>query len=177
MDNTNQTNQNDLVVPENDIVAVENDIVEAKQENSDTNTQNKTENNEASQFLDLDGVIKRSASGIEKLKQDLKIQKDMLDSAFLNDSVFQEHDRLVKEATKTRTATKQQISKQPNIAQVIEKINSLREDLKSLQQSLSSALAQYQKMTGATQIELDDGSVMEIVSTVKLVKKSAEFRP
>jgi len=196
MDNQNTDQQNDftsvpndITVPENDITTIEtppvleNDLEDADVSTTDTNTTDELTNSlntgtdQANDFLNLDGLIKRCVSGIDRVKQDLKIQKDMLDSAFLNDAVYQEHDKAVKEATKVRSGTKQAITKQSNVAQIVEKINAMREQLKDLQQSLSQSLQQYQKLSGATQIELEDGSVMEIISTVKLVKKSSEFRP
>jgi len=196
MDNQNKDPQNDLTsvpnditVPENDLTTtetppvLENDLEDTSLPLDETKTQDEVTNplntgtDQASDFLNLDGLIKRCVAGIDRVKQDLKIQKDMLDSAFLNDPVYQEHDKAVKEATKVRSRTKQAITKQQNVAQIVEKINVLKDQMKELQQSLSQSLQQYQKLSGATQIELEDGSVMEIVSTVKLVKKSSEFRP
>lgn len=139
-------------------------------------TNNQTQTG-ASDFLNLDSQIKSYVSRLENLKQELKTQKDMLDSSLLNDEVYQNHDKAAKEAAKVRAGTKQQIMKQPNISQVSEKVNGLKDEYKELQESLSEALRQYQKISGATQIELSNGEVMEIVNSVRLVKKSAEFRP
>jgi hypothetical protein len=51
----------------------------------------------------------------------------------------------------------------------------MKEELKDLQLTLSDCLARYQTMSGANQIEDDDGEIREIVKILKLVKKHSAF--
>ena len=96
----------------------------------------------------------------------------MINDAFEGDAVYREHAEKVKEAARVKTATKQQIMKQPAVAALVEKIKDLKFEVKESQTVLSDYLNQYQKSTGATSIELGDGEIMEIVSVTKLVKRS-----
>ena len=129
----------------------------------------------ANDYLNLVNQIKTLIDQVETLKEELKTQKQMYEDSFENDAVFNEHDEKVKEATKIRQATKVQILKQGNVAEISEKIGEYRTDLKGMQNTLSELLIQYQKETGATQIETNRGEVLTIVNKVKLVKiKSLE---
>lgn len=134
-------------------------------------------NGKVSDLLNLESLVKRYVNDINLAKETLKTQKEMFDSAFLNDETYREHDRLSKEANKVKNGTKQQIMRQPSVALLDEKIKDLRFQLQELQVSLSDYLSQYQKLTGATQIEMEDGQILEIVNNLKLVKKSPEYRP
>ncbi len=97
----------------------------------------------------------------------------MYDDSFQNDTTFKEHDDKVKEASKIRQATKAQILKQGNVAEISEKIIDSRADLKGMQNTLSELLIQYQKESGATQIESNKGEILRLVNSVKLVKESS----
>jgi hypothetical protein len=130
----------------------------------------------STQFLDLQSLIKRYVSSLKKAKDELKIQKDMLEATFLNDETYQLHDKAAKAAALVRAGTRTQILKQPAIAQLDEKVKDLKIQIKEVQENLSINLLEYQKQTGASQIELDDGEVLDIVPSVRLVKRSPDKR-
>lgn len=121
-------------------------------------------------FLELEGLVKQYMATIERLKAELKEKSEMLNDAFEGDAVYQEHLAKAKEANRVKNATKQQLLKQPAMQELNEKVKDLKFDIKDNQTILSDYLTQYQKASGATQIETEDGEVMEIVSVVKLVK-------
>lgn len=123
-----------------------------------------------SSFLQLEGLVKQYLATIEKLKEELKEKSQMLNDGFEGDAVYQEHLAKAKEANRIKNATRQQLLKQPAMQELDEKVKDLKFDIKDNQTILSDYLTQYQKASGATQIETEDGEVMEIVSVVKLVK-------
>ena len=126
-------------------------------------------------FLDLEAKIKRTLSLIDSAKMELKKHREMLDDAFEHDSVYHGHTKQVDEARKVRLETKQQILKDPAVAQLDEKVKSARFQTKELQEDLSKDLGRYQEMTGAKQIETENGEILDIVNNVKLVKRSAFY--
>lgn len=155
---------------------IEGEIEEASETNetlSSSTETTPTANVAVAEELNLEALIKRYISNIEITHQELKTQKEMFDSAFENDETYREHNRLAKEAAKVKSATRQQILKQPTVAALDEKIKDMKLQILEMENALSDYLQQYQKQTGATSIEGDDGEVREIVSVVKLVKRSA----
>jgi cell fate (sporulation/competence/biofilm development) regulator YlbF (YheA/YmcA/DUF963 family) len=128
----------------------------------------------ASELLSLEELIKNSVEQSDKLKNDLKAQKEMFEDSFNNNPTFREHNDRVKEARKKLSSVRQEIAKQPSVATLAQKIKDMRFDLGELNKTLSGLLDDYKQLTGATQIELRDGSIMEIVSTSKLVRRSSK---
>lgn len=125
-------------------------------------------------LLSLVELIKTNISSIDKLNLELRKQREMFDDSFNNDPVFREHSEKVKEANKTKSATKQQIMKQPSVMQLSNQVKSLRAEIKERQSSLSDYLQEYQRLTGASEIENDNGDLLRIVNSSKLVKDSGK---
>ena len=126
-------------------------------------------------LLNMESLIKGHISTIDKLTEESRKLKDMLDDIFANDETFQEHDKKAKEAAKIKSETKKQILKQPQAADLDKKIKELKSELKENQGSLSDYLQEYARMSGVNEIEGEDGEVREIVYTAKLIKKSSIF--
>lgn len=152
----------DDIVQEGEILDGVSDVAQPEKANSKT-----------ADFLHLEGLVKQYIAAIAKLQGELKEKSQMLNDAFEGDAVYQEHAQKAKEANRVKSATKQQILKQPAVAELNERVRNLRFDIKENQALLSDYLAQYQKATGATQIEDEEGEVLEIVSVIKLVKRSS----
>lgn len=122
--------------------------------------------------FNLESLIKQHISSITRLEEELSKYKDMLDDIFTNDTTYKKHDENVKEAVKIRTATKQQIMKQPQAADLAEKVKSFRSQIKENKEALSDYLREFQRLSGISEIEGEDGELREIIYTAKLVKKS-----
>lgn len=126
-------------------------------------------------ILNMESLIKGHIATIDKLTEESRKLKDMLDDIFANDPTFQEHDKKAKEAAKVKGETKKQILKQPQAADLDKKLKELKSELKENQGSLSDYLQEYARMSGVNEIEGDDGEVREIVYTAKLIKRSSAF--
>ena len=122
-------------------------------------------------IIELEGSIKGHLSAIDRLSEELKKHREMLEDIFTNDSTYQQHSEQAKEATKIKTKTKQQILKQPHVADISNKVKDMRSELKELKEALSDYLREYQRLSGVNEIEGDDGEIREIVYVAKLVKK------
>lgn len=128
-------------------------------------------------LLNMEGLIKSHISSIDRLQEQVEKHQSLLDNIFENDSTYKEHEKDAKEAARIKSATKQQILKQPQAADLFNKVKTFRSELKEHKASLSDYLREYQKMSGLTEIEGDDGETREIVYSAKLVKKSSKYRP
>lgn len=126
-------------------------------------------------LINMEGMIKNYISSIDKLNQESKKLKEMLDDIFNNDPTYTKHAEAAKEAAKVKQNTKSQILKQPQAADLDAKIKEIKSQLKENQASLSDYLQEYARMAGVSEIEGEDGEVREIVYTAKLVKKSSIF--
>ena len=120
----------------------------------------------------LESLIKSYIAKIGMLEKELKEKNRMLKDAFESDAVYKEHADKAKEANRIKSATKEQILKQPSLAELGERIKDLRFDVNEQQAVLADYLSQYQQQTGANQIEVGDGEVMDIITVVKLSKRS-----
>ncbi|MGI8419887.1 MAG: hypothetical protein ACR2LN_04550 [Candidatus Levyibacteriota bacterium] len=127
---------------------------------------------QASGLLNLEELIKNHIDSIDKLKLELKDQREMYEDSFNNNPTYREHDEKVKEVSKAKNGVRQEISKQPSVAMLAQKVKDIRFDISEQGKTLSDLLQDYREQTGATSIETRDGKVLEIVSTARLVKRS-----
>jgi len=128
-------------------------------------------NQATSDFLNLESLIKSYVAKIDLAEKELREKNQMLKDAFESDAVYKEHADKAKEANRIKSATKQQILKQPNLAELNERIKDIKFAVNEQQAVLTDYLSQYQQQTGANQIEVGDGEVMDIITVVKLSRR------
>lgn len=155
----------------------QDDVIEADviEEHADVDSSSTV--NAAAAMLNLEELIKNHIDSLDKLRNEMKEQREMYEDSFNNNPTYREHQEKVKEATKGRSQVRQQIAKQPSVAVLDQKIKDMRFDIKEKQQTLSDLLADYKEQTGATSIETRNGQVLEIVSTARLVRKNSKYNP
>lgn len=129
--------------------------------------------NGATVLLELEATIKNHITLIDKNRAELKKQREMLESALLNDETYRTHSETAKEAAKVKAKTKFQILQQPANKQLADKVHELSSEIRELNTALSDYLREYMRMSGTNEIETDDGEVREIVYVAKLVKKKS----
>lgn len=123
-------------------------------------------------LINMESMIKTHMAALDKLTQEIKEHKGILDDIFLNDPTFQEHSEKAKEASKVKQGTRAEILKRPQAADLNNKIKALKSQLSETQDALSDYLQEYARLSGTNEIEGDDGEVREIVYSAKLVRKS-----
>jgi predicted RNase H-like nuclease (RuvC/YqgF family) len=158
------------------------DIVEGEV-TSEANDADATENesldisvsgaDQASALLNLEELIKNHIEAIDKLKLELKTQREMLEDSFNTNPTYHEHMEKVQDVTKAKNSVRSEIAKQPAVATLNQKVKDLRFDMNEKSKTLSDLLQDYHEQTGASSIETRDGKVLEIVSTAKLVRRSS----
>lgn len=136
--------------------------------------QNAPDADQANVLLSLEEMIKKSISRLDQLKVEAKKHKEMYDDAFLNNPTYIENTEKAKAAAKDLLVTKKNISSQPAVVQIALKLRSMRDEVKEMETSLSDYLQEYQRLTGAREIEGEDGKIRDIVNTAKLVVRSAK---
>jgi predicted RNase H-like nuclease (RuvC/YqgF family) len=127
-------------------------------------------------IISLESMIKQHIAALGKLNEEFRKHKEMLDDIFASDETYQKHLEAAKEATKVKMATKTQILKRPQAADLDKKVKELKAELKENQASLSDYLGEYQRLSGVNEIESDDGEVHEIVFSAKLIRRGAATR-
>lgn len=123
-------------------------------------------------LVEMEGMIKNYMASIDKLSDEAKKLKGILDDIFANDPTYQSHNEAAKQATKVKQQTKAEILKRPQAKDLNDKIKTMKAEIKEQQGALSDYLQEYQRMSGVNEIEGDDGEVREIVYMAKLVRKS-----
>lgn len=126
--------------------------------------------NGAAGLLSLEELIKNHIDSIDKLKEELKQAREMFEDSFNNNPTYKEHVDKVKDVQKAKNSVRQQIAKQPSVAALEQKVKDIRFDISEQGKTLSDLLQDYKEQTGATSIETNNGQVLEIVSTSRLVR-------
>jgi hypothetical protein len=129
--------------------------------------------NGATVLLELEATIKNHISLIDKNKAELKKQREMLESALLNDETYRLHTEEAKKSAKTKALTKYQIMQLPANKGLADKVKDLASQTRELDSALSDYLREYMRMSGTNEIETDEGEVREIIYVAKLVRKTS----
>lgn len=124
------------------------------------------------ELLAIEHAIKTRIIQSEKLREDLKKEKEMLKDMLDNDPEYNEKDKAAKAAAKEKTAAKLKVLNTPQGKTLNQKVKDLQNENKELQDGLSYYLREYSRLTGATQFEGEDGEIREIVYSAKLVRKT-----
>jgi hypothetical protein len=129
---------------------------------------------DATLLLNLEEMIKNHISSIDKFREEQRKLKEMFEDAFNNNPVYRENTDKAKEALKVKATTRQQIASQPSVILVQQKLKGISQDVKERQAALSDYLLEYQRLTGANEIEDNDGQMREIINSAKLIKRSSK---
>lgn len=131
-----------------------------------------TPNENVMSLLEIQDAINARLKKLESLKDEIKPHKEMLDSIFASDPDFSEKSELAKKASKNKSEAKHRILRQPQAAELNQKIEDIRKEIKDVQEALSYYLREYQRVTGANEFESEDGELRQIVYVAKLVRKT-----
>lgn len=123
-------------------------------------------------LLDLEDMTKRNVDELAKLVAKIKQLTEMIHSALLNDDAYRKATEELKALTKQRAVIQYSIINQPVNKKLVEQLKEMKSQKKELTATQSDYLREYARMSGSTQLELFDGTVMELVATYKLIKPS-----
>lgn len=126
--------------------------------------------NEVDTIIELENMAKASVDHIDRLTSEIRKLTEMMESACLNDEAYRTAAEQVKKITKQRQVAKFNLLQNPATKQIYEKLQDLKQEKKELTSAQSEYLREYKKLSGSNQLELFDGSVMEIITVHKLIK-------
>ena len=129
---------------------------------------------DAAILLNLEEMIKNYIQSLDKLKEEKKKLAEMFEDSFVNNPVYRENAEKAKEAAKVKATTRQQIASQPSVIAIGQKVKGLSSDLRERQIALSDYLLEYQRLSGANEIEDAEGQMREIINSAKLIKRTAK---
>lgn len=124
------------------------------------------------ELQNIQNLINSNITQIDKLQDDIKPVKEMLESVLQADLSYAELDQKVLEATKEKMAKKKELMNTTNGRELSEKMKTLKSELKEAKDKLSDYLKAYQQQTGFNEYEGPDGELRQIVFTAKLVRKT-----
>ena len=122
----------------------------------------------------IENIIKRKLTQMDDLKEEVSTYKEMVESYLLNDSEYTGLEEAAKEAAKKKGQKKKELMALQEIRSTGDKLKEAQTNMKEMRQSLSVDLAQFQRLSGTTQIELEVGDLRQIVFIAKLVKRSQQ---
>lgn len=131
--------------------------------------------NDAQTLVAVESMLKNVLSRLELLKNELKEDADMLKSAFESDPVYREFDENAKAAAKDKLAAKKEILKKTDVAELNLKVQSKRSEIKELKEKMSDYLTQFQQLSGLNEIESNDGELLKIVYSARLIRQNSKF--
>lgn len=188
MDNTNDTNKPgtelDIAPPSEIELASEapnqqpvHETVEVEEDSIEKNTEEESHETATTASglsrLELESLIQRYMDDVEKLKNEIKTQKEMYNASFENDAEYAQADADAKELKKKVAAAKQRITQQPAVKDAESRMSELKDEMKDVQDAISGLAEQYQQVAGTNQIVQDDGQVLEIVRNFKVIRKKS----
>ena len=136
-------------------------------------TQSTEQNQEMNVLFDVQNAINSNLKKVNNLKEDMKPHKEMLDSIFTNDEDYVKKSNEAKKASKDKSEAKKRILSQPQAAELDQKINDIKLEMKDAQEALSYYLREYQRLTGSNEFESEDGELREIVFVAKLIRPTS----
>jgi predicted RNase H-like nuclease (RuvC/YqgF family) len=186
MDNTNDpTNQSEEtaldVAPPSAIELVEEEVTETTKPMTEDSTDEPSEDDSdlssrspgGLSRLELESLIQRYMEDVEKLKNQIKTQKEMYNASFENDAEFSKETEVANEAKKKVSAVKQRITQLPAVKEAENRMLELKDEMKDVNEAISGLAEQYQNVAGTNQIVRDDGQVLEIVRNFKVIRKKS----
>lgn len=131
------------------------------------------ESNNVLSVMQLETLIQGYLSDIEKIKEQLSTQKEMYESSFEQDAQYSQQEEEEKKVKKAKKQIMDALVKSPSVSMVADRMNELKSELKDANEELVGALKEYQRVAHTSQFTTSTGEVYEIVSSIKLKKRSA----
>jgi len=125
-----------------------------------------------STITNLSGLINGHIAGLDREKENLGKLSEMLSDILANDPKYKEATDKAKELIKEKSKAKANVLQQPTAHDIAFKIKDSRNEVKQLSLELSNFLTEYQKLTGSSEFEGEDGEMRQIITTAKIVGKT-----
>ncbi|MDO8514924.1 MAG: hypothetical protein Q7S14_00350 [bacterium] len=121
-------------------------------------------------LISVTSLVQTYMGTVDRLKKDLSEQRGMLTDTFAGDPKYMEVEEKAKAIAKEKKQIKAGLLANPQAMQLSQKVKDLAQELKEAQIMLSGYVVDYQKLTDATEIEVAEGNILQIVTICKLVR-------
>lgn len=112
-------------------------------------------------YIAVKNIISRNLAELDRLTAERKVEKEKLSNIFENDNDVSEAQEEVIRVQRELKQRKSQIMATPQAATINLKIKEQNEEIKELQESLSTHLQTYRQITGTSTFEDSDGTERE----------------
>lgn len=129
-------------------------------------------NSQVSTLLEIEKAIRLRISALERFKEEIKPLREMLESTLEADLEYAEISAAAKDVAKKKSAKKKELLNTSAGKEITQKLKALQDTVKEHKESLSYFLQEYSRLTGAKEIEGEDGELRQIVYVAKLVRKT-----
>jgi hypothetical protein len=121
----------------------------------------------------LQNVIERNANELDRIKEELQIQRESLKNVFENDTELNEVEEQAQLVTQKLKERKAKVQASPQVLQYKTKIGELSEQKKEIEEALNNHLLNLYQVTGAKTFDTSSGEQREfnIRATIKGSKK------
>ena len=110
---------------------------------------------------------------VGKLKRDLAAARQMLSDSLENDESYNKVAGEIKELTKKKKQIKDALLKNPQLLELSQKVKDMSTELKEAKRALSEYLQEFARLTGAKEIEDEDGKLNQIIYEAKLISSAS----
>lgn len=125
------------------------------------------DNTKVNDVIACENFIKGYYSDIEKLREELRVQNQMLKDALENDAEYADITAQIQDLQKTKKAIKDKLQQEPSLALIQEKVKDIKAEIKEGQMALFDYLEKWVASTGLTSIEIN-GDMKKIIKDYKL---------
>jgi hypothetical protein len=152
-------------------------LEEANANTSSTPTPSAVQNQDVGEALtSLQNIIERNASELDRIREELKIERESLKNVFENDSELAHAEEEATAVTQQLKERKAKLQSSPQATQIKTKITELNDQKKEIEEALNNHLLNLYQITGTKTFDASDGSQREFKIRASLLggKKSEE---
>lgn len=121
------------------------------------------EESKVDQIIRSETIVKKTITKLKTINSSLREKKQELKDALNNDSLYNNADNKVKEATRERLRIKKELLETESMKKLQDEISNLKSEKKDIQLSLSDYLVNYVEKTDSKMITDEEGEEWDIV--------------
>ena len=119
----------------------------------------------------LDEMIRLSFRRLNELQNEAKKLKDMVEDGLAGSEAYKIVSEKAKDAANEKTQVRKSLLSTPEMISLLNKNKEIASEIKEKRISISDYILEFQRLSGANEIDLGDGEVMQIENSAKLVRK------
>ncbi|MGI5828186.1 MAG: hypothetical protein ACOX6V_04180 [Patescibacteria group bacterium] len=124
-------------------------------------------------YESVKNLVSRKTSQADELNAKIKELNNSLKNILVNDAELAEAEEQLKEVRKAVTKRKADLNNSPEAQSLKARIKEMKEELKDVEETLSSQLLTLYQLTGVQEFETNTGEVREFVIKAKVKAKKS----